>query len=330
MKHVEISSSSDAVALAVALSGHLPSNELVVIPQGLLGSGVPITPLDPRPSLREVGRLLAGIKGIEHHLEGRQLMAVAFGSIESAAMVGAVMERLRPDEVTPVFAYTDGLARRWEGEGLFWPASGEPVDLAAHPFVVEALATGHLQLRTRGEIRASFAPAQLGAQRAAYAREALHAEQSTIVTMAPHKAAQRAYEQALSGYLDEGADRGITVSDEHAAMLAAAALDLQVRDLLLIHFTTENAPALAEVWRQVAAVLDGPNSGAAAILAAACHWASRHAVAAREALNAGLESAPEHSLGRLLERALDAGIHPSMWEHLRTAAAQAAAEQSTR
>lgn len=328
MKKVSISSPADAVATAVALAGHLPAQELTLIP---LGAGAPMAvvllPLE-EPSAGEAAQLLAALESVAVFEGSQEFVAVVFGPAGAADMVGEVMARFRPDRVTPVFSYCEGLARQWEESGVQFPGEGEPVDLASHPLVAEAVAVGHLRLQTRAEIRASFAPAQFGLERARRVAAGVGREQLIIGAQGAQVAARRVYEQALAPYLGDGAEHGISVCDEHAALLAASALDLEVRDLLFVHYTSGNARAVAEVWRQVGAVLEPQDAGPAVILSAVCAWVDRHAATAREALTVGLELTPDHSFGRLFERALNLGINPAMWEQLRTAATDA--RESTR
>ncbi|TQC42087.1 DUF4192 family protein [Rhodococcus sp. WS4] len=52
------------------------------------------------------------------------------------------------------------------------------------------------------------------------------------------------------------------------------------------------------------------------ILAGASFWVGRDAVAAREAISAGLGAFPDHPFGQVMEQMLDAGLNPSMWDQL--------------
>ncbi|ABH00195.1 MULTISPECIES: DUF4192 family protein, partial [Rhodococcus] len=191
-----------------------------------------------------------------------------------------------------------------------------------------ALTEGKVRLQTRGEIRAGFAPAQLGEEQAQAVTEAGTAE----VTRLGREDAFRAEELSLdviARYLEEYETRGVCVSDEHAARLVAAAWHTPVRDALLSGITVEHGRALGEMWRQVAAVTMRYPAAAPLILAGASFWVGRDAVAAREAISAGLEAFPDHPFGQVMEQMLDAGLNPSMWDQLCAAVrvAKGAADQ---
>ncbi|GAA3129701.1 hypothetical protein GCM10020255_003140 [Rhodococcus baikonurensis] len=237
------------------------------------------------------------------------MLVVVFGTLERGNDVAEALETFRPDSVPPVFVFTDGLVRQWTGAGSLAAQSGTPVDLAAHPLITEALFEGTTILKTRSEIRAGFTAAQHGPERAAAASQAFGAKRIVLRAMEPQRAADRVFDLALSHYLDGTSQHGITVTDEHAAVIAAAMHDVTVRDLLFAHIDENNADAAAEVMRQVGALYPriwpvrswcSPESSTGSI--AALRW--------REALTSGRRLDPSHSFGKMFEQVLDNGLHP--------------------
>ncbi|AII11349.1 DUF4192 family protein, partial [Rhodococcus opacus] len=229
-----MSSPSDVVAGAVALGGHLPVDEVAVMSLDRHPAAVMLVQLGDDAE-RESGRILDALESAAPLEENQSMLAVVFGPAERGDVVGAILERLRPDAVTPVFVFTDGLVRQWHGAGSLIGQPGMPVDLAAHPIIAEALVVGSATLMTRAEMRASFTPAQHGPDRAATVAAGFGRERVILAARAPQNAADRAYDFALAPYVGgtTGAgERGISVTDEHAAIIAAAMHDVPVRDLL--------------------------------------------------------------------------------------------------
>lgn len=314
-----ISGPSDAVALAVSMGGHLPESEVSVMMLNPSASrpGVAMARIGD-PSAQEAQLFREGLESMPF-LDAGEFMVVVFGTHAQADMVGQAVRQIRPQAL--VFSFTDGLARRWHEAGVSLPVDGEPLDLTTHPFVADAVVHNRLRLQTRAEIRASFAPAQYDPERTAEAGAVIARERLIQSATDPAAAAARVHADAIAPYLD--APAGITVTAEHAGMLACAFDDLAVRDLLFAEFTTERVADLSELFRQVGAHLEGKQAAPAIILAAVCAWVDRQAATAREALTLGLELDPGHNFGRLIERALDHGMNPTMWEQLRTAAHEA-------
>lgn len=329
MSVFRMSSPSDVVAGAVALGGHLPVDEVAVMSLDRHPAAVMLVQLGDDAE-RESGRILDALESAAPLEENQSMLAVVFGPAERGDVVGAILERLHPDAVTPVFVFTDGLVRQWHGAGSLIGQPGMPVDLAAHPIIAEALVVGSTTLMTRAEMRASFTPAQHGPDRAATVAAGFGRERVILAARAPQNAADRAYDFALAPYVGgtTGAgERGISVTDEHAAIIAAAMHDVPVRDLLFARIDAHNADAAAEVMRQVGAVLPHDLAGTVIILAGVFHWVSRHAALAREAVNVGRSLDPAHSLGKLFEQFLNHGMNPALWEQVRAAAVRARQDQ---
>lgn len=311
MEPIRISSAVDAAALAVSLAGHLPTSELVAAPLDEKAFGTVLLAQLPevvseadRQEWVEVARERVG--------DIESLLVVVFGSPAHAELVVRALCEAAPDRAFHVFAYFRGQARRFHP----LPGEWESGDLASHPVVTLALTEGKVRLQTRGEIRAGFAPAQLGEERARAVTEAATAEVTRLGREDAFRAAEELSRDVIARYLEEYEARGVCVSDEHAARLVAAAWHTPVRDVLLSGITVEHGRALGEMWRQVGAVTMRYPAAAPLILAGASFWVGRDAVAAREAISAGLEAFPDHRFGQVMEQMLDAGLNPSMWDQL--------------
>jgi hypothetical protein len=315
MDPIRIKSAADAVAVAVLLARHLPTSELVILPNGQ-GAPMGAVPLPGEPDAADVDVLAATLRDFPGIEEPLTRAFVVFGTESQAVVVAeAIMRVIDPSALSPVFAYFQGQAVQWDG---FSAAIGEPVDLATHPHVARGLIDGTVSLLTRRELFAVCRPAQFGSARSEAVADKVaqllrewSADEPTAVAKAVHA-------EAIEPQLSAG-DHGIYVSEGQAALLVAAVSgDLRIRDALMGQFTEENARAIAEVWRQAGASVPADLSGNAMVLSALARWIVGDAVPAREALNAALESTPNHSFGRLLERVLDAGVNPRMvWPQIR-------------
>jgi hypothetical protein len=320
-----ISTPADAVAVAVVLVRYLPEHEMVVFAPHAPSAGVMVCqmgaelPAEGLPLVLPYGHPVRDVRGPR--------LVVVFGSDAHAEMGADIVRREFPHDEVMVVQFYQGCARRYFVDGSVPDAMGEEVDLSAHPYVVGEVFDGRVRLASRAQIRAGFAPAQFGAESAGLVAEMMHAARAAFPAVSALSAAETVHREALAGYLEQSGERGIEVSNYHAAMLAAAAADVRVRDVLFIHFTETNAAALGELWRQVGSMLPASDSGPAFVLASLSYWIAREAVPAREAMNVARELDPEHSLGRLLEAAYDAGAHPALWEQIRPAAYEMESEQ---
>ncbi|WP_246860085.1 DUF4192 family protein [Rhodococcus opacus] len=240
------------------------------------------------------------------------LLVVVFGSPAHAELVVQALREAAPDRAFHIFAYFQGQARRFHP----LPGEWESGDLASHPVVTLALTEGKVRLQTRGEIRAGLH--RLSSARSEHRRSPrpATAEVTRLGREDAFRAAEELSRDVIARYLEEYETRGVCVSDEHAARLVAAAWHTPVRDALLSGITVEHGRALGEMWRQVAAVTMRYPAAAPLILAGASFWVGRDAVAAREAISAGLEAFPDHPFGQVMEQMLDAGLNPSMWDQL--------------
>lgn len=320
-----ISTPADAVAVAVAFVRYLPEHEMVVFAPHAPSAGVMIChmgaelPAEGLPLVLPCGHPVRDVRGPR--------LVVVFGSDAHAEVAARIVGREFPDDEVMVVQFHQGCARRYSVDGVEPYTVGEQVDLAAHPYVVGEVVDGRVRLASRDQIRAGFAPEQFGAESAGRVAEMMCAARAAFPAVSALSAAETVHREALAGYLEQSGERGIEISDYHAAMLAAAASDVRVRDVLFIHFTETNAAALGELWRQVGSMLPARDAGPAFVLASLSYWIAREAVPAREAMNIARKLDPEHSLGQLLERAYDAGAHPALWEQIRPAAYEMESEQ---
>lgn len=321
-----ISTPADAVAVAVMLVRCVPENEIVVFTPNSPGA-VMVCPLGEDAPIGGAPLLVPSGHPVRD-LAGSRVVVVFGSDTHADAASMAVVHEFSGDDVT-VFQFHEGRARCYLMDGVLAgpDAVGEAVDLAAHPYVVGALLEGRVRLASRAQIRAGFVAEQFGTERAGSVVDMMRAARGAFPAVGPISAAETIHREVLAGYLDSG-NRGIEVSDYHAAMLAAAASDVRVRDVLFVHFTEANAAVLGELWRQVGAVLPASEAGPAFVLASLSYWIGREAVPAREAMNVARELAPDYSLGQLLERAYNAGINPALWEQIRPAALDAESERS--
>ena len=129
-----LSSPSDCVAGAVALGGHIPVDEVVVIALDLEPMPVAMIKLTDVES----GRVLANLEGATPFAQCSEMLVVVFGPVERGDAVGEVFEQFRPDAVTPVYVFTEGVVRRWHGVGSLALQAGDQMDLRSHPIVLEA------------------------------------------------------------------------------------------------------------------------------------------------------------------------------------------------
>lgn len=319
-----ISTPSDAVAVAVTLVRYLPEHEMVVFAPHAINAGVMVAhmgaelPADGLPLVLPYGHPVREVRGPR--------LVVVFGSDAHAEAATRIVRGEFSDDEVMVVQFHLGCARRYFVDGGEPDAIGEQVDLSTHPYVVGEVVEGRVRLASRAQIRAGFAPEQFGAVTAAQVVDLMRAARSAFRTVSALSAAETVHREALAGFLEMG-ERGIEVSNTQAAMLAAAASDVRVRDVLFVHFTEANAAVLGEVWRQVGSMLPAEEAGAVFVLASLSYWIAREAVPAREAMNVARELDPDHSLGRLLERAYNAGAHPALWEQIRPAAYEMESEQ---
>ncbi|MCZ4278527.1 DUF4192 family protein [Rhodococcoides yunnanense] len=321
-----ISTPADAVAAAVLLVRYVPENEMVVFTPNAPVMAVMVCPMGEDAPIGGVPLLVPNGHPVRE-LAGPRVVVVFGSDTHADAATMAVLHEFSDDDVA-VFQFHEGRARCYLMNGVLAGPEmvGEAVDLTAHPYVVAALLEGQVRLASRAQIRAGFSAEQFGTERAASVVDMMRAARGAFPAVGPISAAETIHREVLAGYLDSD-NRGIEISDYHAAMLAAAASDVRVRDVLFAHFTEANAAVLGELWRQVGAVLPTSEAGPAFVLASLSYWIGREAVPAREAMNVARELAPDHSLGQLLERAYNAGINPALWEQIRPAARDAESDR---
>lgn len=96
---------------------------------------------------------------------------------------------------------------------------------------------------------------------------------------------------------------------------AEAIGDLQVRDALLALAITDHRHAAETMWRELTRRLRGSGRASAATLLAHLHYIAGEGAMAGVALDAALTADPDWSFAALLDRALRAGVRPSLlWE----------------
>jgi hypothetical protein len=190
-------------------------------------------------------------------------------------------------------------------------ADGLIDDPGATPLAAAAVLDGRRLYRKRADlveavaVRDPAAAAALGAVADRTARPARNR---------PDAAVRADVEHALQ--CSDRFSRGVPLADDDAARLARSLTDVRVRDTLCALAVGEHAARAEELWSELARRLPERWRADALVLLAFFAYVRGDGPLAGVAVNAALDGEPEHRLGGMLDRALQAGLPPDQISRL--------------
>ena len=122
--------------------------------------------------------------------------------------------------------------------------------------------------------------------------------------------------QWMTGWIADGYPR---INSHQAARLTAAVQDIHVRDAAWCHIAAADALKHVDLWRGIAARVDGPKARPVLGLVATAAWIGGNGTLANVALEraATTDGAADYSLFGLLREILDRGMPPTVWPGIR-------------
>ncbi len=197
----------------------------------------------------------------------------------------------------------DGRWFRLPGPHVAWeptPADGVPFDVALHPFRLHSVVSGRVLHASREALAATLEP-----DRAAVARVAAQSSRTPTAGVAEAEWARRTVAASAAS--------GRPLDDGGAARLLTGMRDLRVRDAAWSTMTRADAPAHAELWRDLVrrspdALLPAPGS-----LLAFAAWLAGEGALAWCALDRVRAVEPGYSLAGLVAGALEHACDPRVW-----------------
>lgn len=245
-------------------------------------------------------------------------------------IVAATQRRLSDDGVAVREAIRCDGSRYWSylcQIAACCPPEGTPYEIESSPMLANAVFNGVEVLADREELARRFSPVR-GPRRTELATVTGRVVDELLAAAGldrpdadtddrgsdGHGALLRAGAEFVDTRLaDLGGDTEWVLTDEDAARLSFWSMLIPVRDLAWSYIEPANARDHLALWTSVAQRAVPPFEPAALCLAAFAAWLSGDGSQARCALDRARGVAPEYSMGRLLEQALDGFLAPDTW-----------------
>lgn len=248
---------------------------------------------------------------LRHGKEGFFVFALSSDAERARVMALALRDALPPrrDWLT-IWAddhriWSDLPGHREEGE----PYTRQP----HHESVVRAVAQGQVILSDRSELAKEVAPPK--GPRARW----LDRTHDVVLDRFTARALTTDPEDFLAaecGRVDRIVDRalaGAVVTDGDLVELAVMTSSLNVRDFAWLRIDRSNAQAMHDLWAAVSRVASPDFAPAPLCLTAFAAWQQGDGARALVALDRVREVDPGYRMGELLQRTLEAGLHPDTW-----------------
>lgn len=190
-----------------------------------------------------------------------------------------------------------------------WP--GTPYDVSAHPVVVEALVSGRLTHRNRGELAASVEPdpGEVARIEAALSASGL-VDDGMPVDVRSIRAAGSWVEALVTDLVATGA----TPSADQVARLLWVMQTPRVRDAAWSLICRRTAPAHVRLWSAVVRGAADPLAAAPTALLAWAAWQAGDGACAWVAIDRCLRVEPGHAMATYLGSLLQDATPPDFWE----------------
>jgi hypothetical protein len=189
---------------------------------------------------------------------------------------------------------------------------GVPYDIAAHPFLAQAVLRGQVTHGSRDALAASLEVDPVRAGRIAELVAAMSGPWLSIDEPPAHELliAGEWVHRLVSGHTAAGA----CPTDEEAARLLGSIQVLRVRDAAWSPLTRATAPAHVAFWTDVCRRTPGELLAPPATLLGWAAWQAGHGALAWCAVDLATDCDPDYTLAHYLGHALAQAIPPSVWE----------------
>lgn len=303
---------ADIATMIPYLLGFYPAESLVVVAiegeRQQFGPTMRIDLVEPDEADRLVDYLGAVIK--RHGFKA--IIIAAFS--ERPVVAAAVVESLRAEaEVLGVAVVeairTDG-SRWWSytcDNVVCCDPDGVPFEAGSAAIAADAVLAGLGQAESRDALRACFDPApdDVRTAVAAVAREHL----DRLSSASAHDTSTTLLRQELAGALGSSA-----VEPEALGRLTALVQLIHLRDDAWAAITRKTADQHFELWRQAMCAAPSRLGAPVGTLAGWAAWLSGRGVLASHASEWVAERSPGYAMNRLLQRLIDEGVNPAVWE----------------
>lgn len=310
-----VRSPEDLLAIAPVVLGFWPEESVVMMTFGAdrpFHARIDLPPLEVQTLdvQRELDEMLLGPARLHR---AQQVVLLYFATDRAAARAAhRVLRRgCRRSGITVVAAlFADG-ERYADLDGPGRHSPGTPYDISAHPFVVEALVSGRLGHRSRGDLVASLAP---DPQAAARVQQALvsggFADEDMPNDGRSIRREGRWVERRVTDLLAAGAEP----SDDEAARLLWVMQASRVRDAAWSLITRRSAEAHVRFWSDLVRCAPGPLVPAPAALLAWAAWQAGDGAKAWVALDRCQQVEPAYAMAAYLGSLLQQAVPPDFWE----------------
>lgn len=302
---VSVTSAADLAAVSVSLIGSVPTDSIVLVPQG---PDAPMVRVDA-PEGGDVDGVTQALRSALEMGGGCPYVVVAFCGHDAAEAAITACERVEGADL-PLCVRVEGMtARRRLGASVYDVA--ELVDFMKHPASREAVLSGALTLASHEEVGHLFIEAETGAGRGAEQMEAVGHACARLQWQAPTEAAAEVWETIRTV-----GDSDRALSTDEVALLVAAAESVPHRDAVMAASVWDLARAAGEAFRHAGQAVPGPWAGHAFTVAAVMYKGAEKSIHARHAADAGMRLAPANTLAPLIAQVIQLGVHPDEFRTL--------------
>jgi hypothetical protein len=314
---VKLHDAGDVVAMVPYLVGYRPDESLVVL--GLTGRRQRVGPvlrvdLPPEEHLLATVDQVAGVFAM-HRVPSVFVVCFSVCASRADPTLRVLVEALGDAGVGVVDAVRADGARWWRADEPGGrardpvSAAGVPYDPGCMRVSAEAVAAGLTYGADRDESRRMFRPDPK-------ARAEVVAILDRMRDRPAGATGERAGEQpavlALVQHATSDGDHEVGLDD--VARLGLAAAEISSRDVFWVLMERTTARAHLQLWARVARAMPDRLLPGPATLAGFAAWLAGDGTVARHAVERVLEVAPEYSMARLLEGALDRFLDPRAWD----------------
>ena len=301
----------DLLAMAPVLLGYWPHEAVVML---TFGGDRPFhagMPLPPRAAQTADVRAAA----VEMLMEPVRQQRVCQVALLYHSADEATVTPIHRDLLCALRRHSVGVVEAIHADGSCWtdlrrPESApEPYDIAAHPFVVEAIVSGRLTHGSREELVRSFDGDEIEVARTAAALDAADLLDRRPPTTA---AAIRREGEWVHELVASTVVAGTLFSND-LARLVWAMRAVRVRDAAWSLIDRATATGHVRLWADVVRRTPGELVAAPAILLGWSAWQAGDGATARIAVDRCFDAAPDYRLAAHLGSILDHAVPPDAW-----------------